>query len=185
MKNRTNINTRPAGIPYCYPTVLPTKRSLRLTFADTLPIRCDHTITLWKDWRGKTPPNETLFAAWNSLDARLCHQFLQLGNDWRTSRKRPQWIVFLEQVRDGNKHLHGIVQCLPHIGIDDYRHAFEDACLDCFSVRGFVTEVDPPRTEIAWKRYATKMMKYTDRSEAIELDYRFSPNFPPWKDTDM
>ena len=98
---------------------------------------------------------------------------------------RPQWIVFLEQVRDGNKHLHGIVQCLPHIGLDTYRRAFEETCERCISVRGFVPEVDPPRTEAAWKRYVTKLMKRPDRSEEIEFDYRFSPNFPPWKDADM
>lgn len=179
-----NRHTSPSALPYCYPSVLPTK-SLRATFAETLPIHCDLTFTLWKDWNGRTPPNETVFAAWNSLDAMLCHQYLHLGNGWRTSLKRPQWVVVLEQVSGGNKHLHGIVQCLPYIGLDRYLRAFEEAYDNCYRLRGFVSEVDSPRNEEAWKMYLTKLQKLADQSDAFEFDIRFSPNFPCWKDTEM
>lgn len=190
-----NTHTSPLAIPYCYPSVLPTK-SLRTTFAETLPIRCDLTFTLWKDWNGRTPPNETVFAAWNSLDAMLCHRFLRLGNGWRTSLKRPKWMVVLEKKPGGNKHLHGIVQCLPAIEKIKYVSAFKEAHYKCHHVRGFVREVDPPRNEEAWKMYLTKFQEledqpdwfeldHVDRSEPFEFDFRFSPNFPCWKDTEM
>lgn len=191
-----NTHNRLSVKPYCYPTILPTAKSLRLTFADTLPIRCDLTFTLWKDWNGRTPPNETVFAAWLSLDAMICHRFLRLGNGWRTSPKRPKWMVVLEKKPGGNKHLHGIIQCLPAIGRVKYAFAFRDAHYACPSVRGFVPDIEESLKEEKWKTYITKYQERenkpepfdldnVDKTEVYEFDFRFSPNFPCWKNTEV
>ena len=196
MKKPTNTDIRPSAIPYCYPAVLPAKKSLRLTFADTLPIRCDLAFTLWKDWRGRTPPNETLFKAWNDLDAVICHRFLRLGNGWRTSPRRPKWIVVLEKQPNGNKHLHGIIECLPEIGRIMYAFAFRDGFHDCKSMRGFVPEIEETCKEIKWKTYITKYLEHEGQRDPFDLDHdhereeyefdvRFSPNFPCWKNAVM
>jgi hypothetical protein len=190
-----NTHNRTSAIPYCYPTVLPTK-SLRLTFAETLPICCDLTFTLWKDWNGRTPLNEVVFAAWNSLDAVICHRFLRLGNGWRTSPRRPKWMVVLERQPNGNKHLHGIIECLPEIGRIKYAFAFRDGFHDCKNMRGFVPEIEETPKEIKWKTYITKYLEHEGRQdpfylnrdpqrEAYEFDFRLSPNFPCWKHTEL
>ena len=194
MKSKHTHN-RPSHIPYCYPSVLPTK-SLRTTFAETLPIRCDLTFTLWKDWNGKIPPNETVFAAWLSLDAMICHRFLRLGNEWRRSPKRPKWMVVLEKQPNGNKHLHGIIECLPAIGRIQYAFAFKDAHYKYLRVRGFVPDIEETCKEIKWKTYITKYQELEGQPEPFylnrdpqrdeyEFDVRFSPNFPNWKHTEM
>ena len=188
-------HTSPSSLPYCYPSVLPTK-SFRATFVETLPIRCDLSFTLWKDWNGKIPPNEILFAAWDSLDAMICHRFLRLGNDWRTSPKRPKWMMVLEKKPGGNKHLHGIIQCLPAIGKIKYAFAFRDAYCKCRCVSGFVPDIEETWNEEKWKHYITKYQEledqpdrfeldHVDRSEPFEFDVRFSPNFPCWKNAQM
>jgi len=190
---------RPSHIPYCYPTVLPTVTSanvLQATFADTLPIRCDLTFTLWKEWRGRNPPNEMIFKAWLDLDAVICHRFLKLGNDWRTSSDRPKWIAVLEKKPNGQKHLHGIIECLPAIGRIKYAFAFRDGFHDCKSMRGFVPDIEESWKESKWKTYIAKNLGregqpdpfYLNRDpqrEVYEFDVRFSPNFPCWKHTEM
>lgn len=191
-----NTHNRPSHIPYCYPFALPAKRSLRATFAETLPIRCDLAFTLWKDWRGRTPPNEIIFKAWLDLDAVICHRSLRLGNEWRTSPKRPKWMVVLEKQPNGNKHLHGIIQCLPEIGRIKYAFAFRDGFHDCRSMRGFVPDIEETCKEIKWKTYITKYQELEGQPEPFylnrdpqrdeyEFDVRFSPNFSCWKHTEM
>lgn len=184
-------NNRASHIPYCYPSVLPSK-GLRTTFVETLPIRPDLSFTLWKDWRGRTPPNEMIFKAWFDLDAVICHRFLRLGNEWRTHPKRPKWMVVLEKQPDGNKHLHGIIECLPEFGTIEYAFAFRDGFHDCKSMRGFVPDIEESQNEIKWKNYITKYQElegtqkpfYLDRDphrDVYEFDFRLSPNFPNWK----
>lgn len=193
--NHNNTHNRPSHIPYCYPSILPTK-SLRATFAETLPIRCDLAFTLWKDWRGKILPNEMIFKPWLDLDAVICHRFLRLKNDWRTSPKRPKWMVVLEKQPNGNKHLHGIIQCLPEIGRIKYAFAFRDGFHDCRSMRGFVPDIEESCKEIRWKTYITKYLNregqpepfYLNRDpqrDEYEFDVLFSPNFPRWKHTEI
>lgn len=187
--------TRPSLRPYCFPSAFPVKGG-RATFAETLPIRPDLSFTLWKDWRGRTPPNETIFKAWFDLDAVICHRFLRLGNDWRTHRDRPKWVVVLEKKPNGEKHLHGIIECLPEFGTIKYAYAFRDGFHDCGSMRGFVPDIEECHNELKWKTYITKYQEregrqtpfYLDHDpqrDTYEFDIRFSPNFPPWKDTDM
>lgn len=182
-------------MPYCYPSVLPLK-GLRTTFVETLPIRPDLSFTLWKNWRGRTPPNEMIFKAWFDLDAVICHRFLRLGNDWRTHRKRPKWMVVLEKQPNGNKHLHGIVECLPETAMITYAFAFRDGFHDCKSMRGFVPRIEEAINQEKWKCYISKYLELEGRkrsfcldrdpqSEVYEFDVRFSPNFPHWKDADM
>lgn len=145
---------------------------------------------------GGNPPNEIVFAAWNSLDSVICHRFLGLGNGWRTSRNRPKWMVVLEQKPGGNKHLHGIIECLPAIGRIKYAFAFRDGFHYCKMMRGFVPEIEEPLKEIKWKTYITKYMElegqpdpfhmdHDNQREEYEFDFRLSPNFPNWKITDL
>ncbi len=194
MKHHTTHN-RPSHIPYCYPSVLPTK-SPRATFAETLPIRSDLSFTLWKDWRGSVPFNEMLFKAWGDLDAVICHRFLQMGNDWRKDPERPTWMVVLEKQPNGNKHLHGIIQCPPEISRVRYALAFKDGFERCRSMGGFVPDIDEIHNEIKWKTYITKYLNREGQPESFQLnrdpqrdeyefDVRFSPNFPNWKHTEM
>jgi hypothetical protein len=169
---------------YCYPTALSTDTP-RASFSRALPIRCDLTFTLWKNWRDWNPPNEVVFKAWGTLDAMTCHRYLGLGNNWRESPKRPKWIAVLEKQPDGQKHIHGVLECLPLISVEKYCFSFGQAFEHCYRMRGFVAEIEKPRNEDAWKRYITKNQDLANPTHTFEFDFRQSPNFPPWRDYEM
>jgi hypothetical protein len=184
MNKLTNAKRQLSLMRYCYPTALSTDTP-RAILCKTLPIRCDLTFTLWKDWGDWNPQNEIVFDAWNSLDAMICGQYLGLGNNWRKSFKRPKWMVALEKQPNGQKHIHGIVQSLPFIGIEKYCRAFNQASKSCLPLEGFVTEIAEPRNEDAWKMYLTKYQDLANQRNTFEFDFQISPNFPPWKDYEM
>ena len=140
------------------------------------------------------PSNEILFNAWNHLDAMICHRYLRLGNDWRKHPDRPTWMVVLEKQPNGNKHLHGMVQCLPEISRVQYALAFRDGFEKCWNMRGFVSDIDETHNEFQWKTYIMKYQELEGRRDSMildrdsnrepyEFDFQFSPNFPNWKTT--
>jgi hypothetical protein len=105
-------------------------------------------------------------------------------------------MVVLEKKPGGNKHLHGIIQCLPGIEKIKYKLAFNAAYCKCRSVKGFVSDIEETRNEENWKHYITKYQQienqpdwleldHVDRSEVFDFDFRFSPNFPHWKNAEM
>jgi hypothetical protein len=105
-------------------------------------------------------------------------------------------MVVLEKKPDGNKHLHGIIQCLPDIGKIKYAFAFRDGFHDYKSMKGFVPEIEQTCKEIKRKTYITKYLElegqpdpfdldHDNQREEYEFDVLFSPNFPCWKHTEI
>ena len=126
----------------------------------------------------------------------ICHQFLRLGNGWRVHPNRPKWMAVVEKKPNGNKHLHGIIECLPAIDTSQYASAFTDAHYKCHRMRGFVQEIEKTESEIKWKNYITKYQELEGRQQPFYLDHdpqrdmyefdiRFSPNFPNWRNTEI
>lgn len=87
-------------------------------------IRGNVTFNLYDAACGNRDTNR-MFALWESLDARINHQHLKLGNNWRNTWTRSRWIVVMERKKYGHKHLHGMVS---YENAQEWKAAFDAAC---------------------------------------------------------
>lgn len=151
--------------------------SFRESMTAAFPIQGNVTLTLYDAAHGNRDTT-AMFHLWRNLDARICRNFLKLGNNWRQLVSRPRWVVVMEKNETGHKHLHGMVA---YENAPAWKAAFEAAFAEDWKLHGWTAQSDLVTDERGWVKYMMKTASVW-AYDHDHFDFRVSPNCPQFRD---